>query len=861
MLETGGAHLKKVLALVLAFACAFTMFASAAFTDQADISQTEAVDMLTALGVIQGYTDGSFRPDDTVTRAEAAKMIFTIRNGGNDNASAFESVASSFTDINGHWAAGYIKFCQSMGIIAGKSATRFAPDETVTGSELAKMMLVCLGYDAEKAGLVGYTWEQKTIGLASENGILEDVTAPLSAACPRQYAAQIMYNAIQVPSVTLDDGEYTNWNAQADKHNASIGSKFMNLDIYEGVLESVSNYDAMNNSADADGKIAIDKQYKNGDAETGDQAFKYNGDATALVGEYVKVLYDNSDKVAYGVYSVEDENFVVESTMGKVDQVAANATKVKVDGTEYDLDVSASASNTVYGMGSDTSFKDVFDGTKSADKVKFVSNDGDEKIDIAIVVPVEAYKVTYVGSDNITLSGLNGAAALGNKKTADCVITGDLVKDDYVAVVDKAYNADGKYEISKVDITEGKVTEIKVNGGATTEIKVDDTWYTLLTGLKDDNADELAVDSTYKLAIIDGYVYNAELVTGGSTKLALVTGTTNNTDFDGNVQVRLLLADGTTVTAYASECGANNGGLGAVSVDDLVAYEIDDEIYTLYIPGKTYTDSADTLKAKAGYDNVFGINNTTGEVTGDPFEKSGSAPVSRTIADQKINDNAVVFVKQAKSATSSDFDYKVLTGEQVNDWNANWGLHGAGLSKNSGLGYLDVAVLIGDAGAVTPGSTTNYAYVVSDVSKGSDYVAYTIWDGENSIDVTEKVSNTNASKGDVISFDWDGESTIKNVAVAGKYAAIEYTTGSQVKLNDKGVATADTYALADDAVILNVNTTDKTGIPGNAVTEAQKDVNGDFYINAKYVLNADGEIELLVIDVQNNAWSGQGLDD
>ena len=856
-------NLKKVLALVLAFACAFTMFASAAFTDQADISQTEAVDMLTALGVIQGYTDGSFRPDDTVTRAEAAKMIFTIRNGGNDNASAFESVASSFTDINGHWAAGYIKFCQSMGIIAGKSATRFAPDETVTGSELAKMMLVCLGYDAEKAGLVGYTWEQKTIGLASENGILEDVTAPLSAACPRQYAAQIMYNAIQVPSVTLDDGEYTNWNAQADKHNASIGSKFMNLDIYEGVLLSASNYDAMNSSADADGKVSVAVQYKNGDATTGTSAFKFSGDTTALVGEYVKVLYDNSDKVAYGVYSVEDENFVVESTMGKVDQVAANATKVKVDGTEYDLDVAANEPNTVYGMGNDTTFVAAFNGTKSADKVKFVSNDGDEKIDLAIVVPVEAYKVTYVGPDSITLSALNGAAALGNKKTADCVVTGDLAKDDYVAVVDKAYNADGKYEVSKIDITEGKVTEIKVSGAATTDVKVDGTWYKLLSGLKDDNNDQVAVDSTYKFAIIDGYVYNAELVTGGSTKLAMVTGTTNNTDFDDNVQVRLLLADGTTVTAYASECGAT--GLGDVDIDELVAYEVDDEIYTLYIPGKDYdsVSTADTAKAMAGYDNVFGIATASdvGKVTGDAFEKSGSAPVTRTIADQKINDNAVVFVKQAKNTTSGDFEYKVLTGAQVNDWNANWGLHGAGLSKNSGLGYLDVAVLIGASNTVTPGSTTNYAYVTSDISKGSDYVAYTIWDGENSIDVTEKVSSTNAVKGEVISFDWDGESTIKNVAVAGKYAAIEYTTGTQVKLNDLGVTTADTYKLADDAVIININTTDKVGIPGNAVTEAQKDAAGDYYVNAKYVLNSDGEIELLVIDVQDNKWDGKGLDD
>ena len=75
-------NLKKILALVLAFACAFTMFAGAAFTDSADIKATEAVDTLSALGVIDGYTDGSFKPNGTVTRAEMAKMIFVVWNGG-----------------------------------------------------------------------------------------------------------------------------------------------------------------------------------------------------------------------------------------------------------------------------------------------------------------------------------------------------------------------------------------------------------------------------------------------------------------------------------------------------------------------------------------------------------------------------------------------------------------------------------------------------------------------------------------------------------------------------------------------------------------------------------------------------------
>ena len=73
---------KKILALVLAFACAFTMFAGAAFTDQADIKvENEVVDTLIELGVINGYTDGSFKPNDTVTRAEMAKMIYVLRTG------------------------------------------------------------------------------------------------------------------------------------------------------------------------------------------------------------------------------------------------------------------------------------------------------------------------------------------------------------------------------------------------------------------------------------------------------------------------------------------------------------------------------------------------------------------------------------------------------------------------------------------------------------------------------------------------------------------------------------------------------------------------------------------------------------
>ena len=66
-----------------------------------------------------------------------------------------------------------------------------------------------------KAGLVGAGWAAKTNALADEAGLLEDVNTSFTAACPRQYAAQLIYNAIDAKTVVLRDGEYTKSTAMA----------------------------------------------------------------------------------------------------------------------------------------------------------------------------------------------------------------------------------------------------------------------------------------------------------------------------------------------------------------------------------------------------------------------------------------------------------------------------------------------------------------------------------------------------------------------------------------------------------------------------------------------------------------------
>ena len=97
--------MKKVLSLVLAFAMVLSCF-SAAFAAPADVTdknQVKAVEALMALKVVDGYEDGSYKPANTVTRAEMAKLLVEALGFGH----LVEGSTSSFADAQGRWFEGY----------------------------------------------------------------------------------------------------------------------------------------------------------------------------------------------------------------------------------------------------------------------------------------------------------------------------------------------------------------------------------------------------------------------------------------------------------------------------------------------------------------------------------------------------------------------------------------------------------------------------------------------------------------------------------------------------------------------------------------------------------------------------------
>ena len=215
-------NFKKVLALVLAIATllSFATVASAKtadFADAKDVKNTEAVDVLSYIKVLEGYpADNTFKPAKNITREEAAKIIAIFANKSTDISSLYTS-ANPFADMKGRWGESYVAYGYRAGIIAGKNATSFVPKANVKGTEFLKMVLVVLGYDQNKEGLVGSSWAVNTLELAKAKKLLTGLGKDFdaNAALTRDQAAQIMLNALKAEKVVYGQ-TITNltWNAK-----------------------------------------------------------------------------------------------------------------------------------------------------------------------------------------------------------------------------------------------------------------------------------------------------------------------------------------------------------------------------------------------------------------------------------------------------------------------------------------------------------------------------------------------------------------------------------------------------------------------------------------------------------------------
>ena len=186
--------LAAALVLTLALgALAADDIAASRFSDWDNISHQSEVAMLTDLGLLSGYADGSFRPYNCITRAEIAKIISTLLTDR-----VPEAKTDRFTDTAGNWARNYIEYCAEQGILAGADGT-FRPSDYVTVRELAKMLLTALGHDATP--YTGADWAQNVDADAEELGIYAGHSGDRSLYVTREDACLLISNALQCPVI------------------------------------------------------------------------------------------------------------------------------------------------------------------------------------------------------------------------------------------------------------------------------------------------------------------------------------------------------------------------------------------------------------------------------------------------------------------------------------------------------------------------------------------------------------------------------------------------------------------------------------------------------------------------------------
>lgn len=192
-IRTWGRHLMVALLCVLTL-CGNVQAAGKQFPDvPKNADYATAVRCLSEIEVIVGFRDGEFKPDATITRAQAAAIMCRLKGVAKK---AEEIKKSPFTDVpETHWAEGYIAVAEDLGIINGYSDETFRPDNTLTYAHMLTIIVNAWGY-ADMAKYSG-GWPDGYLAVAKEYGIIEgDVDG--DAPCPRAAVAQMCFKALLV---------------------------------------------------------------------------------------------------------------------------------------------------------------------------------------------------------------------------------------------------------------------------------------------------------------------------------------------------------------------------------------------------------------------------------------------------------------------------------------------------------------------------------------------------------------------------------------------------------------------------------------------------------------------------------------
>ena len=842
--------------------------AGAAFSDQSKIKNTEAVDACTALNIIGGYPDGSFKPEGNITRAEVTKMICVALNGGKEPNLA-TNATPTFSDVrtnaNSAWAEKYIESCYAQGIVSGVGGGKFAPAGNVTGTQLAKMLLVSLGYNPDIEKFTGNAWATNVNIIATQKGLYEGLESiDVSAALTRDNAAQMIWNALKAGEVKYEytlvseNGTLVSKTTLENKKDTDGKDLTMLKDKYavttreDVTLKTISKDDKGTYSVTTSG-TASDVSYT-----------KVEKNYSDLMGQKVDVLVkDNDNSKVFGIYANEDSTVVATGVVGDLDTVNGSTEKVKFNDVEYKLDTN----NSVITFNKTASYaRDLrtlaanASGAEKAYAIKLIDNDSNGKIDTAVVTPFTVAEVTYAGSSSYTFRPVGGKlTTIGNIDSDDVNAYKGIAKDDYAIVYADTDTVSGDWEVVQADKVTGKVTATK---SSDTKGKIDGKWYESLVA-----GQTFSLNDTVDAYIAGGYAFQVEVSESGATSADAVfvdAVEVNTTGLNIGLKAKLYFTDGTSKEAKISKVDNKKVVTSSTTETDEVYYANDDaaksalqnKIFTYSMDGDKYELKSITSSNKCGYKGVETITKYD--------DKNLYYASSSTM---KISDDAVLFVK-------GNDDTKVMTGKQINAWgnvlknakNTSQVMY----SESNGFKYAKVgALVLNNVDIPDASGDTAYAYLTSDLEStkegSTNYYSFTMWTEKGEKTVRAKTSEVtrpeDIEKGDFITYNIGDGETVSKVSKIITYGAVTAYAQGSVDINlvkaDGSSISGFKNKLADNAKIIYVNTKDKKGVEGGSITVAADDSNGVKIANVVYVIAATGDddankVTWLFVDTNND---------
>ena len=705
--------MKKLLALMLSMAMVFTIGTSVmAYSDVEEGTYvSEAVTVLSNLDILNGYEDGTFKPEATITRAEMAKIVCETLGyyGMGSDKTPFDDVEPK------HWAAGYINTAASLGIINGYGNGKFGPEDTVTYEQAVKMVVCALGYEAMAADRGG--WPAGYTSVAANIGLTKGMSSSV-----RGDIAVLIYNALTTPVMEQTSyGSDTRYEVLDGAGNKEYKTILTKRDIYiaTGIVGDTFNKDEI--------KFEVTRDSKDGEFEASEKEITFlmgNSDIANYTHQEVEV-YVAEDDGEYTVLAVKAAKKTETFTLVSDDVKDINGNKITyyVDSLNSSrtktltIDENATIEYNKVALAANETLETKIEG-KDDVEIVFIENDGDSDYDVVVMTEYVSAVVETVNAskDKITLGSRTVTFDFDdNNKTyiflddeGNELTLADFEEDDVVAYVsDTANPKDADYlKIIKLSnsVIIGTVDSVQNNEQIVTindeEYKVIDTaiWNQISTP---------GTEGTFYIGLTGKIVYfDGSAVVG---KYGYVIDASTDGWNDDEIVIKMLTSKG--IDRYTLR----------TSLTDKTGFDIDDYI------GKIVEYKINSQ----GLVSSLNVLNTT------TFNSKYNAD-TEILNGKYLDKNTLVFVIDTEDKNESyatDMDYFVDEGTYGGEIYVRYGEVKVVVVTNSNTLYdsdTGFAIVIGTSTLVKNDDTVFAVDYVQDEKKGTIYFEdYTYNEGKD----------------------------------------------------------------------------------------------------------------------------------